>query len=139
MNKLLKKTPYEVAEVLCKEYEKLPEGTSLLRCLGSAISQPESREIDGIVIISDEMTWADSKSALDGFRTTIPKHLHSRTFLYNVNQSQTGGNTAIEPSANISRVSGLDAKSLYLMEAMFDFDSFKSKIITAYNNAKKGE
>jgi hypothetical protein len=139
MNPLLKKTPYEVAEFLCKKYENLPEGTALLSCLQSAISATKSKEIDGIIIISDEMTWADSKEALKGFRKIIPDHLHKTTFLYNVNQAQTGGNTAIEPSANISRVSGLDAKSLFLMEAMFDFDSFKNKIISAYRAAKKGK
>jgi len=131
MKNLLNKEPLDVAKVLCKHYYDLPEGTRLLDCTRKAVLR-HNDEIDSVMIITDEMTWADTRSSLTRFRSVIPSKLHDRSILFNVNRAQSGSNTAIEPSAQISRIAGLDAKMLYLIEAMFDFDNFKAKMIKSF-------
>lgn len=124
-------TPNMVAKELINFYRgAVNGGTSLRDCTYTATSRHP--ECDCLLIFTDEVSWAD-KYTVDDYKSIIPSHLKYKTFVFNILPTE---NTMFCKEDEISRISGLDANGLYLMNALLDFDSFKKNLITMYKEEK---
>jgi hypothetical protein len=74
---------------------------------------------DLIVVISDEITWAERD-------TRIYNDLGCK--VVSINPAPFGRVTAFAPDANVIKISGLDAKILYYIPFLVRFNEFKEQI-----------
>ena len=101
-------------------------GTELLEAAKWTVSQ--NPEMDLFIIITDEVTWAESVN-IEIHRRIIPDHLAGKVLLINVAPAQK---SVFKPTAKIVRISGLDGKILQMVKAITDFDQFKKDIIARF-------
>jgi hypothetical protein len=108
-------SPITISTLLRNEL-KANGGTALATSIRSVadIDNP-----DLIVVISDEITWAEHD-------TRIYNDLGCK--VVSINPAPFGRVTAFAPDANVIKISGLDAKILYYIPFLVRFNEFKEQI-----------
>lgn len=77
---------------------------------------------DLLVVISDEVTWADTDNTV-GWKFAN----NANPYVIMVNPYPSGG-TVFSKTNKVAKISSLDAKLLYYIPALYDFSSFKRHI-----------
>ncbi len=121
--------PNKIAQNLLKYFvhKAFSEGTSLMKCTKEILEK--NPNADALIIVTDEATWNED-SGIKSFNNLLPTQLKGKTFMINVDPN---GQSVFKPSAEITRVSGLDGKILTMIKAILNFDQFKEDIIDNFN------
>ena len=81
--------------------------------------------LDNIIIITDEMTWAEDYSIKE-MNKLLPNNLKERVILYNTDYDGTG---AFKREHGILKLAGIEGKVLLAIKMFYDFNSFKQTMV----------
>jgi hypothetical protein len=96
-------------------------GTSLVSSAKYVVSKENP---DILIVISDEVTWADTDSTLNW---KFDNNAHPYVIM--INPFPSGG-TVFSKTNKVVKVSSLDAKLLYYIPALYNYSHFKKQILS---------